>query len=391
MRDTASRGPTTIVAPESQFRTCPSDHDSIGYPRMSASGESSTTMHRLPHASESHPIPTPDDPNRRGDEGSFLAVGNPFQTFNNKKDMTVECRLLNDIIAKSTAKARSFGCHSRTLLETFTDMNLGEFAALHPLKVLNVKSVHTYKMKNSSVVSEFVEAKHQIGDDEKMKEVKKSPQRNQHLRALGRSRCDLTPARRPLSDPHQVTAIHFTDTEENMFPQRILYSTIKNRDRIETRLWHSLRDKGVSMIPVDTTTQTANVESEVQQLIKKADGIQAGIRSLCVQQLDSQVDMLSFKNSMLNRFSTLAKDLSDTKQKLSGGIAALSSQLAEIVACLKGGDAKKGEIIQRKRYTDIFGLFSDSVQIQWKDTEFIKIHIQSVYSYRNISVQIYSV
>ncbi|KZV41505.1 hypothetical protein F511_22057 [Dorcoceras hygrometricum] len=61
-RDTASRGPTTIVAPESQFRTCPSDHDSIGYPRMSASGESSTTMHRLLHASGSHPIPPPDDP-----------------------------------------------------------------------------------------------------------------------------------------------------------------------------------------------------------------------------------------------------------------------------------------------------------------------------------------
>ncbi|KZV53015.1 hypothetical protein F511_27631 [Dorcoceras hygrometricum] len=35
---------------------------SIGYPRMSASGESSTTMHRLPHASGSHPIPTPYDP-----------------------------------------------------------------------------------------------------------------------------------------------------------------------------------------------------------------------------------------------------------------------------------------------------------------------------------------
>ncbi|KZV47843.1 hypothetical protein F511_31667 [Dorcoceras hygrometricum] len=61
-RDTASRGPTTIVAPESQFRTCPSDHDSIGYPRMSASGESSTTMHRLLHASGSHPIPPHNDP-----------------------------------------------------------------------------------------------------------------------------------------------------------------------------------------------------------------------------------------------------------------------------------------------------------------------------------------
>ncbi|KZV47749.1 hypothetical protein F511_41133 [Dorcoceras hygrometricum] len=33
----------------------------IGYPRMSASGESSTTMHRLLHASGSHPIPPPDD------------------------------------------------------------------------------------------------------------------------------------------------------------------------------------------------------------------------------------------------------------------------------------------------------------------------------------------
>ncbi|KZV54145.1 hypothetical protein F511_09980 [Dorcoceras hygrometricum] len=33
---------------------------------MSASGESSTTMHRLLHASGSHPIPTPYDPKRVG-------------------------------------------------------------------------------------------------------------------------------------------------------------------------------------------------------------------------------------------------------------------------------------------------------------------------------------
>ncbi|KZV48729.1 nucleolin-like [Dorcoceras hygrometricum] len=36
--------------------------DSIGYPRMRASGESSTTKHRLLHASGSHPIPPPNDP-----------------------------------------------------------------------------------------------------------------------------------------------------------------------------------------------------------------------------------------------------------------------------------------------------------------------------------------
>ncbi|KZV38348.1 hypothetical protein F511_27838 [Dorcoceras hygrometricum] len=40
----------------------PALHDSIGYPLMSASGESSTTMDRLLHASGSHPIPTPGDP-----------------------------------------------------------------------------------------------------------------------------------------------------------------------------------------------------------------------------------------------------------------------------------------------------------------------------------------
>ncbi|KZV32740.1 hypothetical protein F511_32166 [Dorcoceras hygrometricum] len=36
--------------------------DSIGYPRMKASDESSTTKHRLLHASGPHPIPPPNDP-----------------------------------------------------------------------------------------------------------------------------------------------------------------------------------------------------------------------------------------------------------------------------------------------------------------------------------------
>ncbi|KZV27800.1 hypothetical protein F511_37242 [Dorcoceras hygrometricum] len=36
--------------------------DNIGYPCMKASGESSTTKHRLLHASGPHPIPPPNDP-----------------------------------------------------------------------------------------------------------------------------------------------------------------------------------------------------------------------------------------------------------------------------------------------------------------------------------------
>ncbi|KZV35835.1 F-box family protein [Dorcoceras hygrometricum] len=48
---------------------------SIGYPRMSASGESSTTMHRLLHASGSHPIPTPYYPNEKYKRRRFVRSG----------------------------------------------------------------------------------------------------------------------------------------------------------------------------------------------------------------------------------------------------------------------------------------------------------------------------
>ncbi|KZV21264.1 hypothetical protein F511_23389 [Dorcoceras hygrometricum] len=59
------------------------------------------------------------------------------------------------------------------LLEKFTGVDLGESVVLHQLKVLNIKSVHTYKMKNASVVSDFVEVKHQIGEIEKIFAQKK--------------------------------------------------------------------------------------------------------------------------------------------------------------------------------------------------------------------------
>ncbi|KZV57369.1 hypothetical protein F511_34942 [Dorcoceras hygrometricum] len=47
--------------------------DSIGYPRMKASGESSTTKHRLLHASGPHPIPPPNDPKKVPLEALMLA------------------------------------------------------------------------------------------------------------------------------------------------------------------------------------------------------------------------------------------------------------------------------------------------------------------------------
>ncbi|KZV53144.1 hypothetical protein F511_16479 [Dorcoceras hygrometricum] len=48
--------------------------DSIGYPRMKASGESSTTKHRLLHASGPHPITPPSDPNGISAVGVFVKI-----------------------------------------------------------------------------------------------------------------------------------------------------------------------------------------------------------------------------------------------------------------------------------------------------------------------------
>ncbi|KZV56599.1 hypothetical protein F511_09078 [Dorcoceras hygrometricum] len=61
-----------LVLPSSQMSLLPEtmkaseprgSADSIGYPCTKASGESSTTKHRILHASGPHPIPSPDDPN----------------------------------------------------------------------------------------------------------------------------------------------------------------------------------------------------------------------------------------------------------------------------------------------------------------------------------------
>ncbi|KZV55620.1 hypothetical protein F511_32189 [Dorcoceras hygrometricum] len=69
--------------------------DSIGYPRMRASGESSTTKHRLLHASGPHPIPPPNDPN--------IQYG-PFYTYIPIRSTTIgKSRVAIDPIAMHTS------------------------------------------------------------------------------------------------------------------------------------------------------------------------------------------------------------------------------------------------------------------------------------------------
>ncbi|KZV32668.1 carboxyl-terminal-processing peptidase 1, chloroplastic [Dorcoceras hygrometricum] len=55
---------------------------SIGYPRVKASGESSTTKHRLLHASGPHPIPPPNDP--KNSDGTSELDWSKISSWNSK-------------------------------------------------------------------------------------------------------------------------------------------------------------------------------------------------------------------------------------------------------------------------------------------------------------------
>ncbi|KZV31910.1 Region-like protein isoform 1 [Dorcoceras hygrometricum] len=90
------------IAMHTSWRSNSDIANNIGYPRMSASGESSTTMHRLLHASGSHPIPPPNDPN--------LRVNCPTQPHRSAQDLscsspTASHTLKSHFSAQSTASA----------------------------------------------------------------------------------------------------------------------------------------------------------------------------------------------------------------------------------------------------------------------------------------------
>ncbi|KZV38486.1 protein gamma response 1 [Dorcoceras hygrometricum] len=72
---------------------------SIGYPPMSASGESSTTMHRLLHASWSHPIPTPYEPktNQYNQDLGLIHSTNGNHLESPKEGSSIDHQSLNDV------------------------------------------------------------------------------------------------------------------------------------------------------------------------------------------------------------------------------------------------------------------------------------------------------
>ncbi|KZV20388.1 hypothetical protein F511_31414 [Dorcoceras hygrometricum] len=92
---------------------------------------------------------------------SFSTCGEPIKTSCKKKEMKVEFRLLNDILAKtfmakadmvtlSSKQARWFAVQI-CVLKGAPDLTLGESKAFPPLNILTVKTVSTYVVKKKSV------------------------------------------------------------------------------------------------------------------------------------------------------------------------------------------------------------------------------------------------
>ncbi|KZV36157.1 hypothetical protein F511_20289 [Dorcoceras hygrometricum] len=128
---------------------------SIGYPHMSASGESSTTMYRLLHASGSHPIPPPNDPNskRIAKEATlcslleFRPIGYSVQEF---QDYLKENEILSQWTPPATPQLNGVAeRRNRTLLDmvrsmmSFTELPTSFWGYALETAVMLLNNVHT--------------------------------------------------------------------------------------------------------------------------------------------------------------------------------------------------------------------------------------------------------
>ncbi|KZV55503.1 pentatricopeptide repeat-containing protein chloroplastic-like [Dorcoceras hygrometricum] len=101
---------------------------------------------------------------------------------------------------------------------------------------------------------------------------------------------------------------------------------------------------------------------KVQRLSKLVEAMSSIVRELQADQQDMLLDLEKFKASILSNKNSLEDSIRrtqyslhldlmmetrDNKKEFSNEVDILSSQIAEVVECLKGCDAKKGEIWSR--------------------------------------------
>ncbi|KZV41826.1 anaphase-promoting complex subunit 6-like [Dorcoceras hygrometricum] len=103
--------------------------DNIGYPRMKASGESSTTKHRLLHASGPHPIPPPNDPktNQYNQDHGLIHSTNGNHLESPNEDLNTDLSKIKDnktTTTKNIAETQAFDKHSHIATGSDATSNL---------------------------------------------------------------------------------------------------------------------------------------------------------------------------------------------------------------------------------------------------------------------------
>ncbi|KZV28051.1 hypothetical protein F511_06920 [Dorcoceras hygrometricum] len=143
----------------------------------------------------------------------FSTKNVPFKPSSKKKDMKVEYRILNDIVAKSMTTKAGYVVQLNILLDKLVKVDLWESMALHPLKVLNIKSVLTYLKTNQASVPAATDGKKYYGDKEVSAELNKK-QVVRAKQAAGRSAAPAQSCSKTISDTYMRSLVKLVAPEQ---------------------------------------------------------------------------------------------------------------------------------------------------------------------------------
>ncbi|KZV58117.1 ABC transporter C family member 8-like [Dorcoceras hygrometricum] len=98
--------------------------------------------------------------------------------------------ILIAMVATSAKQSQGFVVQLSRLLERISGIENGKSIALHPLKVLNIKSIHTYKMKNAPSISELLKERSRLEAKKKAVEEKRKVVEDSGATELQRKRLE---------------------------------------------------------------------------------------------------------------------------------------------------------------------------------------------------------
>ncbi|KZV33694.1 hypothetical protein F511_30806 [Dorcoceras hygrometricum] len=293
----------------------------------------------------------------------FFASGEPLKTSCKNKEMKIEFRLLNDILAKSvTVKAGSFDAvtHERfllmksihcglkinwskiffdilkdmvtpsskqangfaaqicILLKGAPDLTLGEAKTFPPLKILTIKTVGTYVAKNKSITAEEATDEMPVEKVVKKEAAKRSP----------------APAAEPVAKRKRTTVWRAAPTEMNLaivpvMSRRLLRKGLIRREQ----LWKADVEETVEEIVAKVLTETADIEMEVMETVETVVG-----ETAAQQRVEVEID----------KEEPAGMDTVETDSRIN--VSAITSY--DVVTSFKVLSNEEGTLVEKEKETE---------------------------------------